>query len=172
MDGPAPRYIVFDDAPQIKGLGCTADALAAALRGPCFPFLLHRGDDFAFQNPRNGTRIASRPVEPREGLVSRSSRIIALSKRIMELNAGNGIVGARLSEFVMTRLASKASTSGRGLLTFISLTCGGLVSCCSERIANHKSPNQICQKQDQLESHRAFSPNPRRSRLISPSCPS
>jgi hypothetical protein len=72
MDGPAPRYIVFDDAPQIKGLGCTADALAAALRGPCFPFLLHRGDDFAFQNPRNGTRIASRPVEPREGLVSRS----------------------------------------------------------------------------------------------------
>jgi hypothetical protein len=36
----------------------------------------------------------------------------------MELNAGNGIVGARLSEFVMTRLASKASTSGRGLLTF------------------------------------------------------
>jgi hypothetical protein len=37
----------------------------------------------------------------------------------MELNAGNGIVGVRLSEFVMTRLASKASTSGRGLLTFI-----------------------------------------------------
>jgi hypothetical protein len=37
----------------------------------------------------------------------------------MELNAGNGIVGVRLSEFVTTRLASKASTSGRGLLTFI-----------------------------------------------------
>jgi hypothetical protein len=34
MDGPAPRYIVFDDAPQIKGLGCTADELAAALRVP------------------------------------------------------------------------------------------------------------------------------------------
>jgi hypothetical protein len=26
--------------------------------------LLHRGDDFAFQSPRNGTR---RPVEPHEG---------------------------------------------------------------------------------------------------------
>ena len=37
----------------------------------------------------------------------------------MELSAGNGIVGVRLSEFVMTRFASKASTSGRGLLTFI-----------------------------------------------------
>src|ERR1700720_3678505 len=46
-------------------------------------------------------------------------RIIALSQRIMELNTGNGIVGVRLSEFVMTRLASRASTSGRGLLTFI-----------------------------------------------------
>jgi hypothetical protein len=34
MDGPAPRYIVFDDAPQIKGLGCTADELAAVLRAP------------------------------------------------------------------------------------------------------------------------------------------
>jgi len=34
MDGPAPRYIVFDNAPQIKGLGCTADELAAALRVP------------------------------------------------------------------------------------------------------------------------------------------
>jgi hypothetical protein len=34
MDGPAPRYIVFDDAPQIKGIGCTADELAAALRAP------------------------------------------------------------------------------------------------------------------------------------------
>src|ERR1700751_3788836 len=44
-----------------------------------------------------------------------ASRIIALSQGIMELNAGNGIVEARLSEFVMTRLASKASTSGRGL---------------------------------------------------------
>ena len=49
----------------------------------------------------------------------RASRIIALSQRIMELSAGNGIVGVRLSEFVMTRFASKASTSGRGLLTFI-----------------------------------------------------
>jgi hypothetical protein len=29
--------------------------------------LLHCGDDFAFQNPHNGTRIASRPVERREG---------------------------------------------------------------------------------------------------------
>jgi hypothetical protein len=37
----------------------------------------------------------------------------------MEFNAENGIVGVRLSEFVMTRLASRASTSGRGLLTFI-----------------------------------------------------
>jgi hypothetical protein len=46
-------------------------------------------------------------------------RIIALSQRIMEFNAENGIVGVRLSEFVMTRLASRASTSGRGLLTFI-----------------------------------------------------
>src|ERR1700720_3924971 len=46
-------------------------------------------------------------------------RIIALSQRIMELNTGNGIVGVRLSECVMTRLASRASTSGRGLLTFI-----------------------------------------------------
>jgi hypothetical protein len=27
---------------------------------------------------------------------------LGVSKRIMELNAGNGIVGARLSEFVMT----------------------------------------------------------------------
>jgi hypothetical protein len=34
MDGPAPRYIVFDNAPQIKVLGCTADELAAALRDP------------------------------------------------------------------------------------------------------------------------------------------
>ena len=48
-----------------------------------------------------------------------ASRIIALSQRIMELNAVNGIVGVRLSECVMTRLASRASTSGRGLLTFI-----------------------------------------------------
>jgi hypothetical protein len=31
------------------------------------PFLLHRSDDFAFQRPGNGTRFASRPVEPREG---------------------------------------------------------------------------------------------------------
>lgn len=30
------------------------------------PFLLHRGDDFAFQSPHNGTRFGSRPVEPRE----------------------------------------------------------------------------------------------------------
>jgi hypothetical protein len=48
-----------------------------------------------------------------------ASGIIALSQRIMELDAGNGIVGVRLSEFVTTRLASRASTSGRGLLTFI-----------------------------------------------------
>jgi hypothetical protein len=34
MDGASPRYIVFDDAPQIKDLGCTADELAAALRVP------------------------------------------------------------------------------------------------------------------------------------------
>jgi hypothetical protein len=48
-----------------------------------------------------------------------ASRIIALSQRIIELNAGNGMVGVRLSGLVMTRLASRASTSGRGLLTFI-----------------------------------------------------
>jgi hypothetical protein len=34
MDAPAPRYIVFDDAPRLKGLGCTADEPAAALRAP------------------------------------------------------------------------------------------------------------------------------------------
>jgi hypothetical protein len=48
-----------------------------------------------------------------------ASRIIALSQRIIELNSGNGMVGVRLSGFVMTRLASRASTAGRGLLTFI-----------------------------------------------------
>jgi hypothetical protein len=48
-----------------------------------------------------------------------ASRIIALSQRIIELNAGNGMVGVRLSGLVMTRLASRASTSRRGLLTFI-----------------------------------------------------
>jgi hypothetical protein len=34
MDGPAPRYLVLDDAPQIRGLSCTADELAATLRAP------------------------------------------------------------------------------------------------------------------------------------------
>ena len=48
-----------------------------------------------------------------------ASRIIALPQRIIELNSGNGMVGVRLSGFVMTRLASRASTSGRGPLTFI-----------------------------------------------------
>jgi hypothetical protein len=31
------------------------------------PCLLHRGDDFAFQSPHNGTMIASRPIEPHAG---------------------------------------------------------------------------------------------------------
>jgi hypothetical protein len=30
-------------------------------------FLLHRGNDFAFQSLHEGTRFASRPVEPLEG---------------------------------------------------------------------------------------------------------
>ena len=34
MDGPGPRYLVLDDAPQIRGLSCTADELADALRAP------------------------------------------------------------------------------------------------------------------------------------------
>jgi hypothetical protein len=33
MDGP-PRYIVLDGTAQAKGLGCTADQLADALRTP------------------------------------------------------------------------------------------------------------------------------------------
>jgi hypothetical protein len=28
------------------------------------PFLLHRGDDFAFQSSHRGTRFPSRPAEP------------------------------------------------------------------------------------------------------------
>ena len=31
---PRPRYLVLDDAPQIRGLSCTADELADALRAP------------------------------------------------------------------------------------------------------------------------------------------
>jgi hypothetical protein len=33
----------------------------------------------------------------------------------MELNAGNGVAGITPSEFVMTHLAPRASTFGRGL---------------------------------------------------------
>ncbi len=34
MDGPQPRYLVLDNAPQIRGLSCTADEFADALRAP------------------------------------------------------------------------------------------------------------------------------------------
>src|SRR5215469_9138967 len=46
------------------------------------PFLLHRGDDFAFKSPHSGTGFASRPVEPHEG----SCRVVLnnLSEQIRE----------------------------------------------------------------------------------------